>query len=96
MRTTRSIQECIKDPARTAEMVDFMARGRSERMQTFDQHLFDLVRANKINVETALAAASNPTDFQTKLSLEGAVEVGGTSMEEPALERLEIEPDERF
>ena len=42
MRTTRSIQECIKDPARTGELVDFMARGRSERMQTFDQHLFDL------------------------------------------------------
>jgi len=96
MRTTRSIQECIKDPARTAEMVDFMARGRSERMQTFDQHLFDLVRANKVGVETALAAASNPTDFQTKLSLEGAVDVGGSAMEEPAIDRLEIEPDERF
>jgi twitching motility protein PilT len=96
MRTTRSIQECIKDPARTVEMVDFMARGRSERMQTFDQHLFDLVRANKIHVETALAAASNPTDFQTRLSLEGAVDVGGSPMEEPALERLEIEPDDRF
>jgi twitching motility protein PilT len=97
MRTTRSIQECIKDPARTAELVDFLARGRSERMQTFDQHLFDLVRANKISVETALAAASNPTDFQTKLSLEGAVDVGGSaSDEEPSLGRLEIEPDERF
>jgi len=96
MRTTRSIQECIKDPARTVEMVDFMARGRSERMQTFDQHLFDLVRANKIHVETALAAASNPTDFQTRLSLEGAVDVGGSALEEPALDRLEIEPDERF
>jgi twitching motility protein PilT len=96
MRTTRSIQECIKDPARTAEMVDFMGRGRSEKMQTFDQHLFDLVRANKISVETALAAASNPTDFQTRLSLEGAVDVGGSSAEEPALGRLEIEPDERF
>ncbi len=59
MRTTRSIQECIKDPARTHEIPDFMARGRSERMQTFDQHLFDLVRANKISVDTALAAASN-------------------------------------
>jgi len=65
-------------------------------MQTFDQHLFDLVRANKISVETALAAASNPTDFQTKLSLEGAVDVGGSSIEEPPLERLEIESDERF
>ena len=42
-------------------------------MQTFDQHLLDLLRANKISVETALAAASNPTDFQTKLALEGDV-----------------------
>ncbi len=96
MRTTRSIQECIKDPARTAELVDFMGRGRSERMQTFDQHLFDLVRANKISVETALAAASNPTDFQTRLSLEGAVDVAGSPMEEQPIGRLEIEPDERF
>jgi twitching motility protein PilT len=96
MRTTRSIQECIKDPARTGELVDFMARGRSERMQTFDQHLFDLVRANKITVESALAAASNPTDFQTRLSLEGAVDVGGSPMEEQPVGRLEIEPDERF
>jgi len=96
MRTTRSIQECIKDPARTGELVDFMGRGRSERMQTFDQHLFDLVRANKIAVETALAAASNPTDFQTRLSLEGAVDVGGSPMEEQPIGRLEIEPDERF
>jgi twitching motility protein PilT len=96
MRSTRSIQECIKDPARTHEMLDLIGRGRTERMQTFDQHLFDLVRANKISVETALAAASNPTDFQTKLSLEGAVEVGGSAIEEPPLERLEIESDERF
>ncbi len=96
MRTTRSIQECIKDPTRTGELIDFMGRGRSERMQTFDQHLFDLVRANKISVETALAAASNATDFQTRLSLEGAVDVGGSPMEEQPIGRLEIEPDERF
>lgn len=96
MRSTRSIQECIKDPSRTHEIVDHIARARTERMQTFDQHLFDLVRANKISVETALAAASNPTDFQTKLSLEGAVEVGGSAIEEPPLERLELESDERF
>jgi Tfp pilus assembly ATPase PilU len=77
-------------------MIDFMARGRSERMQTFVQHLFDLVRANKIAVETALAAASNATDFQTRLSLEGAVDVGGATSEEPSLGRLELETDERF
>jgi twitching motility protein PilT len=96
MRSTRSIQECIKDPARTHEIVDHIARGRTERMQTFDQHLFDLVRANKISVEGALAAASNPTDFQTRLSLEGAVDVGDSPLEEQPLERLEIDPDERF
>jgi twitching motility protein PilT len=96
MRTTRSIQECIKDPTRTGELVEFIGRGRSERMQTFDQHLFDLVRANKISVETALAAASNSTDFQTRLSLEGAVDVSGSPMEEQPIGRLEIEPDERF
>ena len=39
-------------------------KGRGENMQTFDQHLLDLLRANKISVETALAAASNPTDFR--------------------------------
>ena len=58
--STRSIQECIKDPAKTHEITDFIARARAEGMQTFDQHLLDLLRANKISVETALAAASQP------------------------------------
>ena len=96
MRSTRSIQECIKDPARTAELADFISRGRSDAMQTFDQHLFDLVRANKIKVETAMAAASNPTDFQTKLALEGGLEGDPAEIEEPPLEQLDLEPDERF
>jgi twitching motility protein PilT len=73
MRSTRTIQECIRDPAKTPEITDYIARSRNEKMQTFDQHLLDLLRANKISVETALAAASNPTDFQTKLALEGDV-----------------------
>ncbi len=92
MRSTRTIRECIKDPGKTADITEFIARGRTERMQTFDQHLLDLVRANKIAVETALNAASNPTDFQTRLSLEGA------TADEPGVERhvdaLEIEGGE--
>ena len=51
MRSTRSIQECIKDPARTHEITEYIARGRSEHMQTFDQHLLDLLKANKITME---------------------------------------------
>ncbi len=95
MRTTRTIQECIKDPGRTAELTEFIARGRSELMQTFDQHLLDLLRASKISVETALQAASNPADFQTKLALEGDAD-GAPEAEEKPLEPIEIEDDSRF
>jgi twitching motility protein PilT len=95
MRSTRSIQECIKDPAKTVELVDYIARGRPEMMQTFDQHLLDLLRANKISHQTALAAASNPADFQTKLALEGdsdEPEPDGTKR----VASFEIEADGRF
>ena len=95
LRNTRSIQECIRDPAKTPELTDFIARGRAEKMQTFDQHLLDLLKANKISVETALSAASNPTDFQTKLSLEGHTPDEEPNGEKP-LEPFEIDSDGRF
>ena len=94
MRSTRTIQECIRDPAKTPEITDYIARSRAERMQTFDQHLLDLLRANKISVETALAAASNPTDFQTKLALEG--DVGSEPGDEKAAPTFELDSDGRF
>jgi Tfp pilus assembly ATPase PilU len=68
---------------------------RGEGMQTFDQHLLDLLRANKITIEIALSAATNPTDFKTRLALEG-VEVDAPGIEEPSVGPLEIESDERF
>jgi twitching motility protein PilT len=95
MRSTRSIQECIKDPARTAEITEYIARGRSEGLQTFDQHLLDLLRANKVSVETALSAASNPADFKTKLELEGGSLAGETPEEKPD-PPFTIDSDERF
>ena len=94
MRSTRTIQECIRDPAKTPEITDYIARSRGERMQTFDQHLLDLLRANKISVETALAAASNPTDFQTKLALEG--DVGSDPGDEKVTGPFELDSDGRF
>ena len=95
MQATRSIQECIKDPAKTSEISDFIARGRSEAMQTFDQHLLDLLRANKISVDTAVGAASNPADFQTKLAMEGGTLETAEEEEKPD-GPVEIESDERF
>ena len=96
MRSTRSIQECIKDPAKTAEMTEYIARARSEGMQTFDQHLLDLLRANKISVETAFAAATNPTDFQTKLALEGAIPEMDSKDEQAEIDPFVIDSDDRF
>jgi twitching motility protein PilT len=95
MRSTRSIQECIKDPSRTHEITEYIARGRAEKMQTFDQHLLDLLKANKITMEGALNAASNPTDFQTRLEMEGLIHDDDPIDAKPE-EPFEVEPDERF
>ena len=80
---------------KTPELVDYIARGRNDRMQSFDQHLLDLLKANKIAVETALAAASNPTDFQTRLALEGH-EPGEEGEAGKPMEAFEVESDGRF
>ena len=72
LRTTRSIREAIRDPNRAVEIRDHIEKGHSDmQMQTFDQHLLELYQANKIKLETARDAASNPRDFATKLALEG-------------------------
>ncbi len=95
MRSTRSIQECIKEASRTAEITDFIARGRTEQMQTFDQHVLDLLRANKISIDTALAAATNPDDFRTRLALEGPT-ADGEDPDEKGIDPFSIDSEERF
>ena len=95
LRSTRMIQECIKDPAKTHEITEYISRARSDGMQTFDQHLLDLLRANKISHEAALNAASNPADFQTKLEMEGSFEDPVPQEPKPDVP-FEIDADERF
>ena len=93
MRTTRSIRECIRDPVLTVEITDHIANGQSDMdMQTFDQHLLQLYQANKITLETASDAASNPRDFATKLALEGDASV--TQEAEDA--SIEVGDESRF
>jgi twitching motility protein PilT len=95
MRMTRSIRECIRDANRTTEIRDHIAKGRElMQMQTFDQHLLDLYLANKISLEMAQGAASNPRDFATQLALEGAAqEIESASSHDL---QVEIREDERF
>ena len=38
-------------------------------MQTFDQHLADLVQSGEVTFDTAMAAATNPSDFELKMRM---------------------------
>ncbi len=92
LRMTRTLQECMRDPSRTLEIPDHIEKGREVlHMQTFDQHLLDLYQANKIKLETAVDAASNPQDFARELALEGDATMSGDS-EEP----IAVDDDTRF
>jgi twitching motility protein PilT len=71
MVQTKTVQEYILDGARTSSLKDVIEKGRSSYgMQSFDQHLSELFKAQVISIETARAAASNPADFERNLAFE--------------------------
>lgn len=69
MRATRTIQECIKTPEKTPEIINYIAKSREFGMQTFDQCLLELVKENKISADVARAAATSPGDLERALML---------------------------
>ncbi|HKV40257.1 MAG TPA: PilT/PilU family type 4a pilus ATPase, partial [Blastocatellia bacterium] len=70
MLVTRSIEECIRHPEKTREIGQFMQKSREIGMQTFDQHLVEMVKADKISVETAKLAATNPAEMELMLTID--------------------------
>src|SRR5438034_8081755 len=68
MRNTKTIQDCIENPEKTAAIKDYLEKGREQYgMQTFDQHITELYRKDFIALETAKAAATSPADFERNL-----------------------------
>ena len=68
MVVTATIRELILDGEKINEIRDYIAEGRDQYgMQTFDQHLGDLVQSGEVTFEAALAAATRPSDFQLKM-----------------------------
>jgi len=68
MICTDTVRDMIKDPNRAAELHAYIRDAREQYgMQTFDQHLMDLVAEGVVAYETALAAASNPADFELQM-----------------------------
>ena len=74
MVATRVMQECIRDEGRTHEITDFISKGRHYGMQTFDQHLLQLLQQGLISKEVALSAATSPADLDLQIRVGGATE----------------------
>src|SRR5512133_1836039 len=68
MIVTATIRDLILEGEKISEIRDYIAEGREQYgMQTFDQHLSDLVQQGQVTFEVALAAATRPSDFQLKM-----------------------------
>ena len=66
---TGAIQECIVDARRTREVRDHIRQGRATYgMQTFDQALLALIRAQRIEQDQALRYANNPDELALRLA----------------------------
>jgi twitching motility protein PilT len=71
LRVTRSVRECIRNAGRLGEIPELMKKGRDlYGMQLFDQHLLELVAQQRITMEVAVYAASNPEEFERSMTIE--------------------------
>jgi len=89
---TGTARDMIKDPNRVPELQDYIRESREQYgMQTFDQHLMDLVGDGSVTDETAMAASSNPADFELQMRtlrrrsrVATTTETAGVDVEKPA------------
>jgi len=66
---TRSVQEAIRDDARSEELFTLMEKAHDVGMQTFDQHLLDMCRQGLISVDTAKSTATRRSEVERALML---------------------------
>ena len=84
---TPAVRDMIADGKRIGEIRDYIAEGRDQYgMQTFDQHLSDLVQSGEVTFETAMMAATNPSDFELKMRMFRRVSTVISATELAALE----------
>ncbi|HRC58489.1 MAG: PilT/PilU family type 4a pilus ATPase [Myxococcales bacterium] len=70
LRITRSVRECIRNPARLGDIPELIRKGRDlYSMQLFDQHLADLVASGVITMDTAKQTASSPEELERSLRM---------------------------
>lgn len=81
------IAECIVNERKSAGIPSFIEKGQTSGMQTFDQHLNQLVQSGAISAEVAINNASNPSDLERNLSF-GQASVKGDQPEGPKLAEI--------
>jgi twitching motility protein PilT len=89
MVTTARIAEMIREPNKTDGITKAIEEGGVHQMQTFQQHLVQLVLDEVVDEETAANAASNRHDFElalgrAKRAKEAAAIAGGAGVSDPA------------
>jgi twitching motility protein PilT len=80
------VKDMILDPLQTGKLHEVIAEGGYYGMQTFDQALFDHLKAGRIEMEDAIAASTSPHDFKLLVASDGR---RGTTMDD--LEQAENE-----
>lgn len=70
MLVTKSIEECIRQAAKTSEIQHYIQKGHEIGMQTFDQHLVQLLDDDLISFDTAKIAATNPAELELMLTID--------------------------
>lgn len=72
MVVTPTIRDLMLDRDKVNEIRDYIAAGREQYgMQTFDQHLEQLVQDGTIDLNVALAASTRPSDLALKFNMGG-------------------------
>jgi twitching motility protein PilT len=88
MRMTGRVRDMIMDPTQTGRLGEVIEDGAYYGMQTFDQALFNHLKASRITMEQALQAASSPHDFKLLVAADGRK---GTTMADLAQAETERE-----
>jgi len=70
MLVNKTIEMCLKNPEKTDEIMKYMAKNRDLGMQTFDQHLIELVKARKISMDDAMVAAEQAEQLERGMTIE--------------------------
>ena len=88
LRMTGRVRDMIMDPAQTGRLTEVVSEGAYYGMQTFDQALFDHVKAGRVDIDQAMKAATSPHDFKLLLQNDGRKGTTMADLEQAEAQRL--------